>query len=423
MSAIEQTYTLQPAVATKSAMTAKSARKIALLAGLLGVYAILLCPFIIATPKSGASYLIARLFQLMSILIWVVLHLKNVHPVHKGDRFFVYSSHLWWVALIAITFACVPTFQFTQINYWITVWNILLLAEMYWHKDFARHLLALSLLFSFLVYLSAILYVLFPDGLWVEEDWVGAGDNERFLFGNYNQTGIISLMALLICGTYSLLTKRGYLNMLVLSAVSIAMVVAMGSMTSSVGLILVTLYFFLRRLIKHPMAWIVAFLLVYVLFFVVIVWRGNDIQNWPVAASFVENVLGKDSTFTMRIFLWIESIAMILASPWIGYGAQSVEWMVSQIGGSGPHNLWLMVLLRGGIVLCTIMIALFVAVFRKAMKNRGSRSAFAAVCICVTLVMSLFESYHFICIFTILILAYYACAVKSDKKKKPVVQA
>ena len=67
MSAIEQTYTLQPAVATKSAMTAKSARKIALLAGLLGVYAILLCPFIIATPKSGASYLIARLFHLMSI--------------------------------------------------------------------------------------------------------------------------------------------------------------------------------------------------------------------------------------------------------------------------------------------------------------------------------------------------------------------
>lgn len=422
MSTTELTYQVKPAVTARSAATAKSARKIALTLGLVGVYAVLLCPFIIATPKSGFSYLIARLLQLLSIVIWVVLHLRNVRPIRKENQLFVYTMHLWWMALIAITFICVPTLQFTQINYWITIWNILLMAELYWNKDFGRHLYALTLLFSFLVYLSAVLYVLFPDGLWVEEDWVGAGDKERFLFGNYNQTGVISLMALLICGVYSLQTKRGYLNMLLLSVVSIATVIAMGSMTSTVGLVLVTAYFFLHRLIKHPMIWIGAFLLIYVLFFVVIVWQGNDIQNWPIMAVFVENVLGKDSTFTMRIYLWIESIAMIQSSPWIGYGAQTVDWMVDQIGGSGPHNLWLMVLLRGGIVLCAGTIVLFATIFSKAMKHRSARSAFSAVCICVTLVMSLFESYHFVCIFTILIVAYYACVVKIDKKKKPVVQ-
>lgn len=400
----------------------KSIPKATQTAGLIGIYALLLCPFIIATPKSDIGYWIDRLLQLMSIVLWIGLHIKKSHPIKSEHRLFVYGVLLWWIVLNAITLLRVSNLQFTQVYYWLTVWNILLLAELYWQKDYARHLNALSILLSFLVYLSTILFILFPDGLWVEEDWIGAGDNARFLFGNYNQTGIISLIAMLVCGTYSLQTKRGYLNMLLLSIVSIGTVVAMGSMTSTVGLSLVAAYFFLRRLIKHPMIWIGAFLLMYVLFFVVIVWQGNDIQNWPVIAMLVENVLGKDSTFTMRIYLWIESIAMIYDSPWIGYGAQSVEWMVDNIGGSGPHNLWLMVLLRGGIVLCAIMIAMFVAVFWKAMKQRSARGNFAAVCICVTLVMSLFESYHFVCIFTILTLAYYACAIKTDKKK-PAIQA
>lgn len=400
----------------------KSIPKATQTAGLIGIYALLLCPFIIATPKSDIGYWIDRLLQLMSIVLWIGLHIKKSHPIKSGHRLFVYGVLLWWIVLNAITLLRVPNLQFTQVYYWLTVWNILLLAELYWQKDYVRHLNALSILLSFLVYLSTVLYILFPEGLWVEEDWIGAGDNARFLFGNYNQTGIISLIAMLVCGTYSLQTKRGYLNMLLLSIVSIGTVVAMGSMTSTVGLSLVAAYFFLRRLIKHPMIWIGAFLLMYVLFFVVVVWQGNDIQNWPVIAMLVENVLGKDSTFTMRIYLWIESIAMIYDSPWIGYGAQSVEWMVDTIGGSGPHNLWLMVLLRGGIVLCAIMIAIIVRIIMAAVKRRSTQSAFMAVCICVAMLMSLFETYHFVCIFTIFIVAYYTCVTKSGKKTNTVIE-
>ena len=421
MSTTELTYQVKPAVTARSAATAKSARKIALTLGLVGVYAVLLCPFIIATPKSDIGYWIDRLFQLMSVVLWVGLHIRKSYAIKSGHRPFVYGVHLWWIILIAFTFLRVPKLQFTQVYHWLTVWNVLLLAELYWQKDYVRHLKALSILLSFLVYLSTVLYIMFPDGLWFDDEWIGAGDKARYLFGNYNQTGVISLIALMVSGTYTLQTGRGRINMLMLSLVSIGTVIAMGSMTSAVGIIIVVVYFYLRKIIKHPFWWIGAFLFVYVAFFAVVVWRGNDIQNWPALAGFVENVLGKNSTFTMRIYLWLESVLMIMQSPWTGYGVQSVDWMVDNIGGSGPHNLWLMILLDGGLVLCGLFIGIIASVFVSAAKRSSSQSAYAIVCICVALLMSLFEAYHFICIFAMLTIAYYICVIKYDKKKKNAV--
>ena len=401
----------------------KSIPKATQTAGLIGIYALLLCPFIIATPKSDIGYWIDRLLQLMSIVLWIGLHIKKSHPIKSEHRLFVYGVLLWWIVLNAITLLRVPNLQFTQVYYWLTVWNILLLAELYWHKDYVRHLNALSILLSFLVYLSTVLYILFPEGLWFDDEWIGAGDKARYLFGNYNQTGVISLIALMVSGAYTLQTGRGYMNMLMLSLVSIGTVIAMGSMTSTVGILIVVAYFFLRKIIKHPFLWIGAFLFVYVAFFAVVVWSGNDIQNWPALAGFVENVLGKNSTFTMRIYLWLESVVMILESPWTGYGVQGVEWMVDNIGGSGPHNLWLMILLVGGVVLCGLFIGIIACIFVSAAKRNSSPSAFAVVCICVILLMSLFEAYHFICTFSMLIIAYYICVTKYDKKKKRAVAA
>ena len=132
-------------------------------------------------------------------------------------------------------------------------------------------------------------------------------------------------------------------------------------------------------------------------------------------------MLGKNSTFTMRIYLWLESVLMIMQSPWTGYGVQSVDWMVDNIGGSGPHNLWLMILLDGGLVLCGLFIGIIASVFVSAAKRSSSQSAYAIVCICVALLMSLFEAYHFICIFAMLTIAYYICVIKYDKKKKNAV--
>lgn len=266
-----------------------------------------------------------------------------------------------------------------------------------------------------------MLYIVFPEGLWYEESWIGTGDKARYLFGNYNQTGIVSLIALMVSGAYTLQTGRGKTNMLFLSLASLGTIAAMGSTTSTVGILLVVLYFYLQKAVKHPYLWICLFLVAYIVFFALIVWQGNAIDDWPLLASFVENVLGKNTTFTMRIYLWLRSVALIIDNPWTGYGVQGVEWMVDQIGGSGPHNLWLMILLEGGLVLCALFIAIIVKLFVSAFRHDSSRSAYMVVCVSVALLMSLFETYHYVCIFSIFVIAYYVCV--SHTNKKSVVHA
>ena len=115
-----------------------------------------------------------------------------------------------------------------------------------------------------------------------------------------------------------------------------------------------------------------------------------------------------------------------MGSPIIGYGARDVAWMVYQIGGSGPHNIWLMILLEGGVVSLSILVGLFVKLLRKAEQCRNFIGSHTAVCLAVLLLMSLFETYYIICIFFIMVIAYYALhleketkAIEPDKAEEP----
>ena len=389
---------------------------------LLGLYALLICPFIIAYPQnSSIFYMLSRGMQLLCVTIWLTLQFYNNLRISLENKIFVYSVHAWWIFLICNTFMQVPTRQFTLIYYWITIWNILLIAKLYMTRDFVRHLYHVGILFSFLVYLNVILYVLFPDGLWVDTEWLGNGDKTRYLFGNYNQTGIVGLIALLIWGAYTFLTGRGYKNMFWLMVCNLGVVAIMGSMTSTVGILIICLYFLLHKRIKHPFRWVSIFFTLYILFFVIIVWQGKNLQEWPLLTDFVVNVLHKNITFTHRTYLWFSSVKLIMDSPIIGYGARDVEWMIKAIGGSGPHNIWLLMLLEGGLVSFTLLVNMFVVIFRSLRKRHDVVGSYVAVCISVLLLMSLFETYNTICFFFILIIAYYMRYAKKEQEEIPTL--
>ena len=384
---------------------------------LIGLYAFLICPFIIAYPNTDLSYWVTRFLQAVCVVIWCILQHTNGLRFIRENRYFRLTIHVWWIFLIVNTFYQVPTFQLTQIYYWIAIWNFMLMAEIYWRRDFIRHLYHIGILFSILIYLNTFLYILFPHGLWFDTEWIGYGEKNRYLFGNYNQTGLIGLVSLLTWGTYTIFSGRGYTNMYLLIINVLAVVVAMGSKTSSVGILLVAGFYMMRRFIKHPFRWIFLFALLYILFFVVIVWQGQDLQDWPLLSDFVVNVLHKDTSFSSRIYLWMNSVKLILESPIIGYGARSTDWMIENVHGSGPHNLWLMMLLEGGLVSCILMIGIFLKLFTLSKQCNNIIGAYLAVCLSVLLLMSLFETYYIICLFFIIVIAYYILKMQITQKE------
>lgn len=362
---------------------------------------------VIAYKKTDSTYLIARTIQAVQVLLLGYLLLSSLLQgklkVSRYDR----MVHLWWIILLAITLYNQSEVWLTTIFNWMNVAIFLLIGQKYWRKDTQHSLKILASVFSCLVYLNVILLILYPDGLWTDTAWVGTGDSTRYLFGNYNAMGVVCLCALIIQGAYTFLSHKEYGNLYGLAICSLFTVIFVGSVTSIIGISLITLYIIFHKKIKHPFVFIIAFFCIYIAFIVLIVFMGNTIEDYPIAIHFVENVLGKNATFTTRTNIWSDTIELISKHPWIGYGYQSVDWNAQQIGASGPHNFWLEIMMYGGITTICGFLVLIMQSMISVYRSNSTAATIVGVGLCILLLMSLFETYSIILIFLILQIAYY----------------
>lgn len=275
---------------------------------------------VIAYKKTDLTYLFARAIQGVQLLFLCYLFISSLR--HGSLRISRYDLmvHLWWIIWLAITFYNKSEVLLTAIFFWINITIFLLIGQKYWREDPQHSLKILASVFSCLVYLNVILLILYPDGLWTETTWEGTGNTTRYLFGNYNAMGVVCLCALIVQGVYTSLSNRGHGNLCGLIIVSLFTVMFVGSVTSTVGLSLIVLYIIFHKQVKHPFTFIIAFSCIYIAFIVLVVFMGTSIEDYPIMLQFIENVLGKDSTFTYRTGIWLETIDMIIQHPWIGYG-------------------------------------------------------------------------------------------------------
>lgn len=371
------------------------------------MYAIMISFTVIAYKKTDAAYLYARTIQAVQVLLLGYLLLSSLRQGKLKVSMYERTVHLWWIILLAITLYNQSEVWLTTIFNWMNVTIFLLIGRKYWCEDAQHSLKILASVFSCLVYLNVVLLILYPDGLWTDTSWVGTGDSTRYLFGNYNAIGVVCLCALIIQSAYTFLSHKGYGNLFGLVICSFFTVIFVGSATSTVGISLITLYIIFHKQIKHPFVFIIAFGGIYIAFIVLIVFMGNTIEDYPLALYFVENILEKNATFTTRTDIWLDTIDLISKHPWIGYGYRSVEWNAQQIGASGPHNLWLEIMLYGGIIAVSGFLVLILQSMISIYRSNTTAATVVAVGLCVLMLMSLFETYSMILIFLVLQIAYY----------------
>ena len=374
------------------------------------IYLILIGFTFIAMPQTGSSYLLARCVQTIEVIICIALLIQRFRQSFEINSF-NWRTNLWWLFYTCLAFTTAGM-GLTPIFKWLNIILMLLLGACYWQNDPVNNYRYISIVFSLLIYLNAILLIIYPDGLWVDYEWIGTGESRRFLFGNYNQMGFVCLLGITAQAMYTFATKRGRFNLFLLILVSLGTVMFVGSMTSTVGLTILGTYILLHNLIKRPQIYVTTFVIVYIAFFVTIIWLGNSIEEIGAMTRFVENVLSKDTTFTSRTEIWSNAVYKIQQSPWIGFGIQKVEWNMMHLDGSGPHNLCLMLLLQGGVILCGAFIYNVIFVLKKAFQNPTKSSILGVVSICVFFTMSLFEAYNLVQTFLLLQLVYYSPLLK-----------
>lgn len=202
--------------------------------------------------------------------------------------------------------------------------------------------------------LNFLLIIWRPEGIWRYET---NGKMYYLLGGNYNNMGkamfiaIVSNMLLLILTPSDHIRQRRMytLTLVTLIFLSIGTLLFIGSKTSLIGILLILLFGSLL-LIPSPalrISGMVAFIAIYF-----------TLQSWAVFSDmrvtstnteyFVEHVLGKDMTFTLRTHIWEHSKKLIERQPVIGYGEHDDQWYNDELTGLTTHNLVLHILLKGG---------------------------------------------------------------------------
>lgn len=364
----------------------------------------------INVPKLGTTYVLyARLIQAVELIFFIVLLIQNFK---RGIRLHGYTTlvNAWWLfyTIIAYYFA-LSTVGLTPFFNWMNIMIFLLLGNCYWKEYMIESSKYIAIVFSCLIYLNAVLLVLYPEGLWIDEEWIGRGNPVRYLFGNYNMIGFVCLLGIIIHALYTFATGKGRLNLLILILVSVASVVFVGSMTSTVSLGILSLCILLKNIIsKRIKVIIVVFTVLYILFFLFIIWYGSSIEEISLATQFIEVTLSKDTTFSNRTELWANAVYKIKQNPWIGFGVQNVEWNDNYLGGSGPHNFWLMLLLQGGYLLCFSFIAIVFFAIKHASQTPNKTTVICILGLLTLFVMSLFEAYNIIQFFLLVQLVYYS---------------
>ena len=374
------------------------------------IYLLIIGVTLIAFPSNDLTVMLVRCVQALELVILGILILPKIQQVIKFDKFNLMVIG-WWICYVVNTFLHPSDVGITPVFTLMNVMIFLLLGTKYWTQDMRSSLKGLIYIFSALVYINAVLLILYPEGLWEDPNWVDRGNPTRYLFGNQNQTGFVCFLAIATQCIYTFAYKKGYFNLILLTIISLVSVLFLGSMTSAIGIFLMMAYMLCNRLFKYPKGWLIAFAVIYTLTFTFIVWYGNDIEQIKWASAFIEDTLSKDTTFSKRTVIWANAVDWIKESPLVGYGIQNAEWNDNHLEGSGAHNLLVMLLLNGGFVFCLSFLYIVIYAVREALTVHSKATTAAVMSLCVLLVMAFFETYSIIYFFLYLQIIYYSASI------------
>lgn len=280
-----------------------------------------------------------------------------------------------------------------------------------------KGLYSLNFVYSSLVYINTILYLLFPNGYTQSETYAGNIINRYFL-GVENQFAATLIPAIMINVIYNY-TKYGRLkiNSYILITVVLFTFLYVSSATSIVGIFLIIFYllFISRSNLKNLINNINIIVSVASLYLIIVVFNSLEIFSF-----IIEEILKKDLTLSTRTLLWDRAFIYIKESPIIGYGylGGGKYLQVTSTRSMDSHNTILQFLLQHGILGIGILFILLFIFFRNISKNKKNKiNLFILYSFFVASIMMISEVYSFTFILIIIILGIFSPYIVKEQEK------
>lgn len=236
--------------------------------------------------------------------------------------------------------------------------------------------------------------------------FVIVADNQFLIAGNRNGFPVLFMPGLLAGFLYSKVSPIGKIYLYVLLAIALSSVVIVGSATSFVGIFVILLYTILENRIKFIKKYgaILLFVLIISFFLLIIVLKNSILISTTTFIAGFFDVLGKDLTFSGRIYVWADAIKIIRDNFFSGVG---LYWQEGLFDVKVAHNIFLDIMLVGGAILMGYVV-LTVSLLMKKVKHNSNRDIFGGVTfifMCYLLMLQ-FEVYTYVSICMFLFIIY-----------------
>ena len=238
-------------------------------------------------------------------------------------------------------------------------------------NDLWGKLKAIDFILTTFVFINFINVILYPNG------WYSSQTYDLNWFLGYKNVMIRTLLPALIINAILAFHEYGKLRAknIILYIICLLTTLFSQSSTSLVMIVLYGLLIIAVPIIKKIKYYSLTtvFLIHFILAVAIVLFNFQERY-----ASFFEEELDRDVTFTGRTFIWEYGLIKVLQSPIIGYGYHSgLEWnkILGDFGSltlSHPHNFLLYSLLEGGIVYLGLYIVLLIYITVYTWKQRQS---------------------------------------------------
>ena len=224
---------------------------------LSGLLFILIGQFILCLDY---SFFLDILYSGTRFLIFGILLIEFLKSPKTSyiDKYFIY----FFLVLLLTTLLNCPYRLIQFVSNFINVFCVIFLFNLCPQKSITTLIKVLSNVFSFYIYANFILLIVYPDGLWMSAN----GVSQYLIGGNYNQMGLALIVGNVSNIIYSMLLRKKTINSICCFIISIATVIFLGSMTATLGLVILGLFLpFMSRNIARGL--ILFFLLFVVSFY------------------------------------------------------------------------------------------------------------------------------------------------------------
>jgi O-antigen ligase len=283
-------------------------------------------------------------------------------------------------------------------------------------KNTKEFLKAFELLLSLLIYINFISLFLYPSGMYVN---LANGYKSNWFLGFKNSHVLYILPAVLISIINSNIEKEKLsLRTLILIIISFLSVLVVKSSTSIVAMIMLILFLMFKKIIKSHNFNLKNYLIYYLIaFFSIIIFRIQNIFKFIIV-----DFLGKDLTFTGRIYIWDYVINRIKMKPIIGYGVEYKNYLFSieKYPYYYSHNAILEILKQTGLIGLTLMAIILITIIKKLNQYKSEIiTKTISFVIFIYLIMMLMETYDFEYYFFLFPLCYnIEYLIKAKKEVK-----